>query len=775
MAALALCTSSAVAIKYRPYPGTVPWGSAADLPEWLDPEDHPVNYDVPNFGEDNEITYTKKNLAYAEEYHKHEMQASFDTPDGPPRNYFIPHFGEDTEIKYTKKNIADAEKALGHEYDTSPAPDAPPRDYFVPHFGEDTEIKYTKKNIADAEQKLGHEYDTSPAPDAPPRDYFVPHFGEDEDITFTKRNIANSEAKNGKWDVQRDGNGAWILPSVEENKFGNYKAENTWPSEKMPSLVQTDSEINTESDPICSSAGCTQYKHKKKALGYKINYPVPNFGRDNDINDNFASLKLAEGMIGHNFQIGTAASKEKWHNPAKDVDYNFNPALDGDVISTMKNLGDTEKVLNHHWVIDDVQLDSDIKLDAEAEAKANATSDPICSSAGCTQYQHKTKGLGYKINYFVPNFGRDHAINQNFDSLDLAEKMLGHKWNWSKDDPEDPVVYNPHKPADPDIVDSLKNLKDQEGIHGKWNLSPDDYFQVQTDQKVNVDTESDPICSSAGCTQYQHKTKGLGYKINYPVPNFGRDHLINQNFDSLDQAEKMLGHKWVWTKDEPEDPVVYNPHKPVDPDIIDSLTHMKAQEGIHGKWKLAPDDYFQVQTDEQSESDPICSSAGCTQYKHKKKPLGYKINYPVPNFGVDTDIIDNHASLELAESMKSHKLELGTEASKAKWHNPAKDVDYNFAPKLDGDIITTNKNLADTEKNLGHHWALAVQLDSDVKQKSDPICASSGCPKSEYTEAEEAKIVQYPDPYAQGLDSDILHTHTHEAAASSRLGHVWIP
>ena len=80
----------------------------------------------------------------------------------------------------------------------------------------------------------------------------------------------------------------------------------------------------------------------------------------------------------------------------------------------------------------------------------------------------------------------------------------------------------------------------------------------------------------------------------------------------------------------------------------------------------------------------------------------------MPNFGVDTDIIDNHASLELAESMKSHKLELGTEASKAKWHNPAKDVDYNFAPKLDGDIITTNKNLADTEKNLGHHWALAV-------------------------------------------------------------------
>merc|ERR1712032_508390 len=151
----------------------------------------------------------------------------------------------------------------------------------------------------------------------------------------------------------------------------------------------------------------------------------------------------------------------------------------------------------------------------------------------------------------------------------------------------------------------------------------------------------------------------------------------------------------------------YDVNKPLDPEIVHSLGNLKAQEGIHGQWKLHPDDYFQVQTDEQSESDPICSSAGCTQYKHKKKPLGYKINSPVPNFGVDTDIIDNHASLELAEGMKSHRLALGTEASKAKWHNPAKDVDYNFAPKLDGDIITTNKNLADTEKNLGHHWALA--------------------------------------------------------------------
>jgi hypothetical protein len=99
-------------------------------------------------------------------------------------------------------------------------------------------------------------------------------------------------------------------------------------------LVQTDSNLNTLSDPICSSAGCTQYKHKKKGLGYDIDYFVPNFGRDSDINDNFNSLSTAEGMVGHTLQLGTAASKAKWKNPAKDVDYNFRPALDGDVVTT---------------------------------------------------------------------------------------------------------------------------------------------------------------------------------------------------------------------------------------------------------------------------------------------------------------------------------------------------------------------------------------------------------------------------------------------------------
>ena len=41
----------------------------------------------------------------------------------------------------------------------------------------------------------------------------------------------------------------------------------------------------------------------------------------------------------------------------------------------------------------------------------------------------------------------------------------------------------------------------------------------------------------------------------------------------------------------------------------------------------------------QSTSDPICSTAGCTQYLHPKDDDGYDKDYFVPNFGSDEEII----------------------------------------------------------------------------------------------------------------------------------------
>jgi len=89
--------------------------------------------------------------------------------------------------------------------------------------------------------------------------------------------------------------------------------------------------VQLESDPICSSAGCDQYKHPdSKEKDYDMNYPVPNFGMDRDIQGSFENLGAAEKIVGHHWP---GIEKDKYKNPAKKVMYNFAPELD-DVIKT---------------------------------------------------------------------------------------------------------------------------------------------------------------------------------------------------------------------------------------------------------------------------------------------------------------------------------------------------------------------------------------------------------------------------------------------------------
>jgi len=89
---------------------------------------------------------------------------------------------------------------------------------------------------------------------------------------------------------------------------------------------------------------------------------------------------------------------------------------------------------------------------------------------------------------------------------------------------------------------SLSNLKEQEAIHGKWELPPSN---VQIESEVNI--ESDPICSSAGCTQYKHP-EVKGHPMDYPVPDFGEDHDIKSSISNEKIASKIVGHDWKWEK-----------------------------------------------------------------------------------------------------------------------------------------------------------------------------------------------------------------------------------
>ena len=100
-------------------------------------------------------------------------------------------------------------------------------------------------------------------------------------------------------------------------------------------------------------------------------------------------------------------------------------------------------------------------------------------------------------------------------------------------------------------------------------------------------------------------------------------------------------------------------------------------------------------------SDPICSSSGCSQYLHPKaKSEDRGPEYLISPYGPDPDMTDIQRALAIAEKTYKHKWQFGTAKSRAlnKYHNAAKDTQYDFNPKLDKDIKDTQKNLANTEK-----------------------------------------------------------------------------
>jgi hypothetical protein len=165
-----------------------------------------------------------------------------------------------------------------------------------------------------------------------------------------------------------------------------------------------------------------------------------------------------------------------------------------------------------------------------------------------------------------------------------------------------------------------------------------------------------------------------------------------------------------------------------------------------------------AQPDESTllQSDPICSSAGCTQYKHpKKKPVDEPDYSTIPHFGPDPDIEDTLNSIRIAEKQYKHKWVFGNKESLKKWHNVAKDVLYDEDPELDDDIKVSQRNLENAEKDLDHKYEL-TQIDATLR--SDPICGTGGCWQSEYSKRRSATIVEYPDPDEQGLDQEVKET-----------------
>ena len=217
--------------------------------------------------------------------------------------------------------------------------------------------------------------------------------------------------------------------------------------------------------------------------------------------------------------------------------------------------------------------------------------------------------------------------------------------------------------------------------------------------------------------------------------------------------------------------------------LADTQTNLGHQWVIEDV-QLPDEDPVSLFVQTEAMSDPIGSSIGITQYVHNygAPPLGYDIDYFVPNFGPDPDNAATLNSIAIGEAAHNHKLIMATPESQAKWHNVAKDTLYNYAPELDEDVKYTAEHLAGSETRLGHKWVIEdVQLPEEdgtrvqLGHKSDfnDACNSDHCDYSDWYQGELDKIVQYPAP--EPLDEEVVHTLDHEAAASDELGHVWHP
>jgi len=236
---LSILFGDAQTVRFRPPEGSVPWhNTTVSEPTWSKP-DWDVNYFVPDFGPDQDVIDTKKDIQVAEKQLKTKLNASFNATElekkfyaENPRDYFVPNFGADEDMINVKDSIKLSEDTLGHTFSAnfSDGKDLKlnPRNYFVPDFGVDQDIIDSTTSIKNSEQKLGKQFtaDFGFGKDADkelPRDYFVPHFGVDQDIKNVQNSIAVTEKTlSHTWTPTQDKNGYWSTPSAADNSSYGY-------------------------------------------------------------------------------------------------------------------------------------------------------------------------------------------------------------------------------------------------------------------------------------------------------------------------------------------------------------------------------------------------------------------------------------------------------------------------------------------------------------------------------------------------------------------------
>jgi hypothetical protein len=307
-------------------------------------------------------------------------------------------------------------------------------------------------------------------------------------------------------------------------------------------------------------------------------------------------------------------------------------------------------------------------------------------------WKPKVKKNAYPVDYPVPNFGLDKDIRDTLSNLKITEKRMKRKMGYvpkklrPKSHPKDYFV--PNFGLDKDIKDSLSNMLKAEARLGKW-----DYKDVQVEDDVEAPTEEslaqvdrEPLLT------WKPKVKKNAYPVDYFVPNFGLDKDVRDTLSNLKITEKRMKRKMGYVpkkqrpKSHPKDYFV--PNFGLDKDIKDSLSNMLKAEARLGKWdykdvqlesdvKVQDDAKEEIQSEEQAlaqlDREPLLT------WRPKQKKGDYPVDYFVPNFGIDKDIVDAQKHISDAEKRLKHKW-VPKQDEEDKWIVPKEEAVFKLEP-----------------------------------------------------------------------------------------------
>ena len=232
-----------------------------------------------------------------------------------------------------------------------------------------------------------------------------------------------------------------------------------------------------------------------------MDYFVPNFGKDVDIDQTHRHLAIAEKERKHKW-IPVKDEDDKWKDmPREHIEFKL---FDNEPVTAF-NFAQTNDNVN--FVQIKSETDAKTETETNTQTEADTIRDPLLT--------WEAKGAKtHPMDYFVPNFGIDGGIQSTFDSLAVAEKITGHKWVYvdPKDRPKpDPTDYPvPNFGMDADIKMTQEQIESAEKkLNHKWNFVP-------------------------------LKDRPKPHPVDYFVPSFGADPEIRDTQESEVEAQTQV-------------------------------------------------------------------------------------------------------------------------------------------------------------------------------------------------------------------------------------------